>query len=91
MAPATARAMQDLLRGVVSGGTGTAAYVHPGTGGKTGTTNEGRDLVFIGFDPARQWVMGIWMGNDDYARSLASSALPAGLWGEIIRASSPSP
>lgn len=91
MAPATARAMQELLRGVVSGGTGTAAYVHPGSGGKTGTTNEGRDLVFVGFDPVRQWVMGIWMGNDDYAPSQASSALPAALWGEIIRASSPSP
>ena len=91
MAPATARAMQELLRGVVSGGTGTAAYVHPGTGGKTGTTNEGRDLVFVGFDPARQWVMGIWMGNDDYAPSRASSALPAALWGEIIRTSAPSP
>ncbi|MBM5815467.1 MAG: FHA domain-containing protein [Cyanobacteria bacterium K_Offshore_surface_m2_239] len=89
MAPATARAMRELLRGVVSGGTGTAAYVHPGTGGKTGTTNEGRDLVFVGFDPARQWVMGIWMGNDDYAPTRASSALPAALWGEIIRASSP--
>lgn len=91
MTPATARAMQELLRGVVRGGTGTAAYVHPGTGGKTGTTNDGRDLVFVGFDPARQWVMGIWMGNDDYAPSHASSALPAALWGDIIRASAPSP
>ncbi|MFN9623737.1 MAG: transglycosylase domain-containing protein [Cyanobacteriota bacterium] len=91
MTPATARAMQELLRGVVRGGTGTAAYVHPGTGGKTGTTNEGRDLVFVGFDPARQWVMGIWMGNDDYAPTHASSALPAALWGEIIRASAPTP
>ncbi|MFN9548109.1 MAG: transglycosylase domain-containing protein [Cyanobacteriota bacterium] len=91
MAPASARAMQELLRGVVSGGTGSAAYVHPGSGGKTGTTNEGRDLVFVGFDPTRQWVMGIWMGNDDFAPSQASSALPAALWGELIRASSPSP
>jgi penicillin-binding protein 1A len=91
MAPATARAMQELLRGVVSGGTGTAAYVHPGAGGKTGTTNDGRDLLFVGFDPVRQWVMGIWMGNDDTAPTRASSALPAALWGEIIRASSPSP
>ena len=91
MAPATARTMQELLRGVVCGGPGTAAYVHPGVGGKTGTTTEGRDLVFVGFDPARHWVMGIWMGNDDYAPSQASSALPAALWGEIIRSSAPSP
>ncbi|MFN9629330.1 MAG: transglycosylase domain-containing protein [Cyanobacteriota bacterium] len=91
MTAATARAMRELLEGVVSGGTGTAAYVHPGVGGKTGTTNQGRDLVFVGFDPARRWVMGIWMGNDDFAPSQASSALPASLWGEIVRTSAPSP
>lgn len=91
MTPATARAMREMLSGVVRGGTGTAAYVHPGVGGKTGTTNEGRDLLFVGFDPDRRWVMGIWMGNDDFSPSHASSALPAALWGEIIRASAPSP
>ncbi|MFN9531904.1 MAG: penicillin-binding transpeptidase domain-containing protein, partial [Cyanobacteriota bacterium] len=91
MAHATARAMQELLRTVVSSGTGSAAYVHPGVGGKTGTTNEGRDLVFVGFDPTRQWVMGIWLGNDDNAPSQASSALAAALWSEIIRSTSPSP
>jgi hypothetical protein len=35
--------------------------------------------------------MGIWMGNDDYKPSQATSALAAALWGEIIRASTPSP
>ncbi|MFO0057755.1 MAG: transglycosylase domain-containing protein, partial [Cyanobacteriota bacterium] len=91
MSQATARTMQELLRAVVGSGTGTAAYVHPGVGGKTGTTNEGRDLVFVGFDPTRQWVMGIWLGNDDNAPSQASSALAAALWSEIIRSTSPSP
>jgi membrane peptidoglycan carboxypeptidase len=91
MSQATARTMQDLLRTVVSSGTGSAAYVHPGVGGKTGTTNEGRDLVFVGFDPTRQWVMGIWMGNDDNTPSRATSALAATLWGDIIRSTAPSP
>jgi penicillin-binding protein 1A len=91
MSQATARTMQELLRTVVSSGTGSAAYVHPGVGGKTGTTNEGRDLVFVGFDPSRQWVMGIWLGNDDNAPSQASSALAAALWSEIIRSTAPSP
>jgi penicillin-binding protein 1A len=91
MSQATARTMQELLRTVVSSGTGTAAYVHAGVGGKTGTTNEGRDLVFVGFDPSRQWVMGIWVGNDDNAPSRATSALAASLWGEIIRTTAPSP
>lgn len=91
MSQTTARTMQDLLRSVVSSGTGSAAYVHAGVGGKTGTTNDGRDLVFVGFDPSRQWVMGIWLGNDDNTPSQATSALAAALWGEIIRATSPSP
>jgi penicillin-binding protein 1A len=91
MSQTTARALQGMLRGVVSSGTGTAAFVHPGIGGKTGTTNEGRDLVFVGFDPSRKWVMGVWLGNDDNSPTRASSALAAALWGEIIRSTSPSP
>lgn len=87
----TARAMQQLLQGVVNSGTGTAAYVSGGVGGKTGTTNEGRDLLFIGFDPGRHWVMGIWLGNDDNSPTRAGSALAAGLWGEIMRASRSAP
>ncbi len=85
--PATAAAMRQLLRAVVRSGTGTAAYVGGEAGGKTGTTNEGRDLLFIGFEPQRHWVMGIWLGNDDNRPSHATSALAAALWGQIVRAS----
>jgi penicillin-binding protein 1A len=90
MKAGTARAMQELLRGVVNSGTGTAAYVGGGAWGKTGTTNEARDLLFVGYDPERHWVMGVWLGNDDNRPTRASSALAASLWGEIIRASQPS-
>ncbi|MFZ0407198.1 MAG: transglycosylase domain-containing protein [Cyanobium sp.] len=89
--PASARAMRSLLQSVVSSGTGTAAYVGGGAGGKTGTTNEGRDLWFIGFLPQRHWVMGVWLGNDNNAPTRASSALAASLWSEIVRSSSPAP
>ena len=91
MAASTAQTMQELLRGVVSNGTGTAAYVGGRAGGKTGTTNEGRDLLFVGYEPQRHWVMGVWMGNDDNRPTQATSALAAGLWGEIIRASAAPP
>ncbi|MEB3321983.1 MAG: penicillin-binding transpeptidase domain-containing protein, partial [Synechococcaceae cyanobacterium] len=90
MKDTTAKAMQAMLRGVVSGGTGTAAYVGGGEWGKTGTTNEGRDLLFVGFDPRRHWVMGIWLGNDDNRPTRATSATAAALWGQIIR-SAPAP
>ncbi|MCX5950589.1 MAG: transglycosylase domain-containing protein [Cyanobacteria bacterium] len=85
MAASTAATMQELLLGVVSNGTGTAAYVGGRAGGKTGTTNDGRDLLFVGYEPTRHWVMGVWMGNDDNRPSRATSALAASLWGEIIR------
>jgi membrane peptidoglycan carboxypeptidase len=83
--PAVAKQMQSMLQGVVNGGTGTAAWIPGGAGGKTGTTNDARDLLFVGFDPRRHWVMGIWLGNDDNRPTHATSALAASLWGEIMR------
>ena len=83
---ATARQMQGLLRAVVQQGTGGAASLGGMEGGKTGTTNNGRDLLFIGYEPHRHWVMGIWLGNDDNRPTGSSSALAAGLWGDIMRA-----
>jgi peptidoglycan glycosyltransferase len=91
MGVTTARAMRTLLEAVVSGGTGSAAYVGPGSWGKTGTTNEGRDLLFVGYAPRRNWVIGVWLGNDDNGPTAASSALAASLWGEIVRSAPPGP
>ena len=78
--------MRSLLQGVVRNGTGRSAYRGGGEGGKTGTTNDNRDLWFVGFDPERRWVVGIWLGNDDNRPTRATSALAAALWGEIIAA-----
>ncbi len=83
---ATARQMQQLLQAVVRRGTGQAARLGGEEGGKTGTTNAGRDLLFIGIEPSRHWVMGIWLGNDDNRPTGASSAMAAALWSEIINA-----
>ena len=85
--PATARAMQQLLRAVVQRGTGQMASLGGQEGGKTGTTNDSRDLLFVGYEPQRHWVVGIWLGNDDNSPTRASSALAASLWGDILRAS----
>ncbi len=89
MSSTTAKTMQSLLEAVVSGGTGRAADVGPGSWGKTGTTNEGRDLLYVGYAPQRHWVIGIWLGNDDNSPTAASSALAASLWGEIVRSAPP--
>jgi len=85
LAAATATEMQGLLRAVVREGTGRAARVGGDEGGKTGTTNDGRDLLFVGYEPSRHWVIGVWLGNDDNSPTGATSALAAELWSDIIR------
>ena len=80
----TSEQLRGMLQAVVRSGTGRAAYRGGGEGGKTGTTNDYRDLLFVGFDPQRHWVIGIWLGNDDNSPTQASSALAAALWSEII-------
>ena len=83
--PAIASTMTDLLRGVVQGGTGRAAYLGMGEAGKTGTNNDNRDLWFVGYIPDRNLVTGVWFGNDDNTSTSGRSAQAAQLWGEYMR------
>jgi len=85
--PAVAAGMDRLLRDVVSEGTGRAAGVVADARGKTGTTNDGVDVLFIGYSPASGILTGVWMGNDDNrAAEAASSVLAAELWGRFMQA-----
>jgi penicillin-binding protein 1A len=84
----TARTMMELLKAVVSGGTGAAAsQLHHPLGGKTGTTNDFTDAWFLGFSPSV--TCGTWIGFDD-RQSLgeketgARAALP--MWMDFMRA-----
>jgi penicillin-binding protein 1A len=73
----TAACETDMLRGVVTGGTGTAARLagNRPVAGKTGTTDAKSDANFLGFTP--QLVAFIWHGN-------ALARVPgAGFGGEI--------
>ncbi|WP_052128446.1 PBP1A family penicillin-binding protein [Neosynechococcus sphagnicola] len=83
--PAIAAEMTTLLQGVVRSGTGQAAALGLGEAGKTGTTNDGVDLWFIGYVPSRQLVAGVWLGNDDNTPTAGSSAQAAQLWGDYMR------
>lgn len=67
------RMLNSLLKGVVSGGTGTRAQLNDGrpVAGKTGTTSDFRDAWFAGFVP--QLVTVIWVGNDDFRKPLERS------------------
>ncbi len=65
MSPQLAYLMTNLLKGVVQNGTGVAAKaLNRPLAGKTGTTNDNRDLWFVGYTP--DFVAAAWMGYDDF-------------------------
>lgn len=74
----TAAIMTWMLRGVVEGGTGSNAYIGRPVAGKTGTSEQNRDLWFIGYIP--QLATGVWMGNDDSSPSNGASSTSAAIW-----------
>lgn len=72
-----------MLRNVVTSGTGQPAQLgNRPVAGKTGTTDEARDLWFIGFIP--QLVTGVWLGNDNNNVTYGSSASAAYTWHEFM-------
>jgi len=76
--------MINLMRQVITSGTGRGASIGLGEGGKTGTTDKNVDLWFIGFIPRRQLTTGIWLGNDNNSPTRGSSAQAAQLWGNYM-------
>ncbi len=72
--------LRDVLYSVVNRGTGRAAALPVPSFGKTGTTSDYRDALFVGF--AGDLVVGIWVGNDDNRPlpGTAGGGAPARLW-----------
>ncbi|HEY9660206.1 MAG TPA: penicillin-binding transpeptidase domain-containing protein, partial [Allocoleopsis sp.] len=79
-----ANTMTTLLQGVVQGGTGSSAALGLGEAGKTGTTNDSVDLLFVGYIPSQSLVTGVWLGNDDNTPTGGSSANAAQLWHDYM-------
>ena len=72
--------MLDLLWAAANEGTGKRAALGVPTFGKTGTTQNNRDALFIGF--AGNLVVGVWVGRDD-DKSLGrvtGGTAPARIW-----------
>lgn len=83
--PKTERdALLDLLRNSVVFGTGNTANISPYAHGKTGTTQDYRDAVFVGF--VGDMVVAVWFGNDDNSpmKGVAGGGLPAQVWREFM-------
>lgn len=78
----TAAIMTWMLQGVVQGGTGARAQLGRPVAGKTGTSEERRDLWFIGYTP--QLVTGVWLGNDDSRPTYGASSTAARTWRDFM-------
>jgi penicillin-binding protein 1A len=72
--------MLDLLYAAANNGTGRRAALSVPTFGKTGTTQENRDALFIGF--AGDLVVGVWVGRDDNKSlgKVSGGTVPALIW-----------
>lgn len=87
--PQTAYLTLDMMRDVMSKGTGRPVYntlnFSMDLAGKTGTSNESRDFSFVGLNP--NITMGIWMGydhNEPVSRTYATAHLQ--LWAQLMNA-----
>lgn len=90
MEPGHAWIMADALQDVVRRGTARSAVIGEGftlpAGGKTGTTNDGFDVWFIGFTP--ELVSGVWIGLDQPAKikdNAQGGVLAAPAWSAMMR------
>jgi penicillin-binding protein 1A len=82
-----AAVMVDILQAVIEEGTGKRTKIngYP-LAGKTGTTDNYRDALFVGFSPSV--ALGVWVGCDDssslgHLETGARAALP--IWRDIMK------
>lgn len=79
----------DLLESVVERGTGRAARLSIDAFGKTGTTQDARDAIFVGF--AGDLVVGVWIGRDDNRPipGISGGGAPARIWRDFVSGAIP--
>ncbi len=86
--PITAYQVVHMLEGVVERGTGRIARrIGKPLAGKTGTTNDYKDVLFFGFSP--DLVAGVWVGFDEpktLGEGEAGGAVAAPIWTNFMEA-----
>jgi penicillin-binding protein 1A len=88
MSRAGAAIVTNMLEGVIKEGTGRRARIlGRAVAGKTGTTNDYKDALFIGFSP--RVIAGVWVGRDaggslGAKETGAKAALP--IWIDFMKA-----
>ena len=78
--PEIAGEMNRMMMGVLAHGTGKSAQLDRPAAGKTGTTQDFHDALFVGF--TADLVAAVWFGNDDNApmKNVTGGTLPARTW-----------
>jgi penicillin-binding protein 1A len=77
--------MNSMMIGTIETGTGKAAKIPRWqAAGKTGTTQNSRDALFVGF--TSNLTTGVWFGNDDGTpmKKVTGGGLPAKAWQEFM-------
>jgi penicillin-binding protein 1A len=77
--------LEGMLRATINRGTGRNAALPIANFGKTGTTQDYRDALFVGY--AGDLVVGVWIGNDDNSPlgGVTGGSLPARIWRDFMR------
>ncbi|MGX7951872.1 transglycosylase domain-containing protein [Tsuneonella sp. HG249] len=76
--------MERMLRAAINRGTGRAAALPVANYGKTGTSQDYRDALFVGY--AGDLVVGVWVGNDDNTplNGITGGSVPARIWRDFM-------
>lgn len=76
--------IKAMMSGVIDYGTGQGAKVPFPAAGKTGTSQESRDALFIGF--SNEMTTAVWVGNDDNSpmKNVTGGSFPARIWREVM-------
>lgn len=77
--------MVDIMKGVIKGGTGTAAALSKmPAAGKTGTTSDTLDAWFIGYTP--YYTTAVWLGHDEpKSLNFTGGSYPARIWKSVMQ------
>lgn len=78
--------VNDILRGVITGGTARNADIGRPAAGKTGTEDKNTDAWFVGYTPALSTA--VWMGHIEGQipmRGVTGGSVPARMWAAFMR------
>jgi len=75
--------MTTILESVITSGSGKAATLDKmPAAGKTGTTDDKKDVYFVGYTP--YFTAAVWIGADNPVELNYTSAIPATLWKNVM-------